>query len=72
MKKGLFVFLVKNSSHLQVETDTLPPTSKENSKEHGMGLKSIKEIVERYHGMLEIRTEEGMFEVFLYPPVETR
>lgn len=47
----------------------LPPTSKPDKTNHGFGLKSIKEIVDRYHGSLELRTENNMFNLFLYIPL---
>ncbi len=72
MQKGLFVLSVKNQSHLQLEAGILPVTTKRNTKEHGIGLRSIKEITERYEGQLEIVTEHGIFEVFLYLPIKAR
>lgn len=45
------------------------PTSKADKKNHGLGLRSIHEIVTRYHGHLEIKTENGVFELFLYLPL---
>ena len=45
------------------------PTSKEDKRNHGLGLKSIHEIVTRYHGHLEIKIENGVFDLFLYLPL---
>lgn len=50
----------------------LPPTSKPDKRNHGLGLQSMQEIVKRYHGNLEIKTEKGMFDLFLYLPLTTR
>ena len=36
----------------------------------GFGLRSMKEVVERNHGAMEIRAEGERFEVFLYMPLE--
>ena len=47
----------------------IPPTSKSDKRNHGLGLKSIHEIVTRYHGSLEIKTENGIFDLFLYIPL---
>lgn len=44
----------------------LPKTTKQDKKNHGLGLRSIREIVERYHGTMEIRTGERQFELFFY------
>lgn len=51
------------------QTDMIPPTSKTDKLTHGFGLRSIKEIVERYHGSLEIESENGTFNLFLYIPL---
>lgn len=47
------------------------PTSKLDKTNHGFGLQSIQEIVKRYHGKLEIKTENGIFDLFLYLPLTT-
>ncbi len=47
----------------------LPPTSKQDQGNHGFGLQSIREIVKRYHGQMEIKRENGGFELFLYLPL---
>lgn len=81
-QKGLFCLEVTNP----VDSDTedsgdntisgiwkegrFPQTSKSDKENHGIGLRSMKGIVERYHGAMEIKTEEGAFEVFLYLPME--
>lgn len=48
------------------EKEQLPPTAKADKENHGFGLRSMKEIVERNHGAMEIGAEEGIYEVFLY------
>lgn len=47
----------------------LPKTTKKDSKNHGLGLRSIQTIIKKYEGSMEIRQEEGMFHLFLYLPV---
>jgi len=47
----------------------IPPTSKPDKANHGLGLKSIQEIVKRYHGSMEIQTENNVFNLFLYLPL---
>lgn len=49
--------------------ESLPQTSKPDKENHGIGLRSMKEIVERYHGALELKAEGEVFEVFLYMPL---
>ncbi len=41
----------------------LPKTTKEKDGYHGFGLKSIRSIVEKYNGSLEIITRDGWFEL---------
>lgn len=41
--------------------DGLPETTKENKMYHGYGTKSIRYIVEKYHGFMEMRQEDGKF-----------
>lgn len=47
----------------------LLPTSKPDQENHGFGLQSIREIVKRYHGHMEIKCENGVFDLFLYLPL---
>ena len=49
----------------------LPPTSKPDKQNHGLGLKSMKEIVERCHGAMELKADGTLFELFLYMPLES-
>lgn len=77
-KKGLFCLEVSNpipdSKEHEAKTihddnlssKDIPPTSKADKMNHGFGLKSIHEIVSRYHGNLEIKTTDGIFDLFLY------
>jgi hypothetical protein len=41
--------------------DHLPQTTKDNPREHGYGLPSICAIVERYGGVVDIDTKDGIF-----------
>lgn len=47
----------------------LPTTSKADKANHGFGLKSIQEVVNRYHGHMELKIENSIFELFLYLPL---
>lgn len=69
-QKGLFCLEISNPVFVfSKDISALPPTSKPDKVNHGFGLKSIKEIVERYHGSLELRTENNVFNLFLYIPL---
>ena len=71
-RKGMLVVSVKNpmeeteSSKGIFQPGMLPKTTKQDKKNHGLGLRSIREIVERYHGTMEIRMGERQFELFFY------
>lgn len=58
-------------SEKRLEHSPLLPTSKPDKECHGFGLQSIQEIVKRYHGRLEIKTENGVFNLFLYLPLSS-
>lgn len=76
-QKGLFCLEMRNPLPDTIspvvlrgaEPDLILPTSKPDRANHGIGLKSIREIVERYHGSVEVKTTEGMFDLFLYIPL---
>lgn len=65
-QKGMFVLSVKNPSSVKVTEGKLPDTGKRDRKNHGVGLKSIQEAVKRYQGNMEVHTEDGIFELFLW------
>lgn len=68
----------KGMAFLQVENrytgevvfeDGLPVTTKSNTLYHGYGMKSIRSIVEKYGGTLNIRAEDGVFRVTVLLPL---
>lgn len=68
-QKGLFCLEVTNST-VGAQKNLLLQTSKADKENHGFGLRSMKEVVERNRGAMEIRVEGERFEVFLYMPLE--
>lgn len=46
-----------------------PKTTKKDVKNHGLGLRSIQETVRKYGGSMEIKQEDGSFNLFLYLPL---
>lgn len=83
VQKGLFCLKVTNpidSSDREIKyhsagsdssfgTDSIPATTKPNKRAHGLGLKSMREIVTRCQGELELKTEDGTAKLFLYIPL---
>lgn len=76
-QKGLFCLNVRNpisaSAHeMQYHSSrdgSMPASSKQDKRAHGLGLKSMLEIVRRNQGEMELKTENGMAELFLYMPI---
>lgn len=81
--KGLFCLEISNPypkegtkqaeplSGERAKRGLFPPTSKPDKRNHGLGLQSMQEIVKRYHGNLEIKSEDGIFDLFLYLPLSS-
>ena len=58
--KKCFLIEVKNSVDM-AEKNTAGVTNKENSREHGIGLLNVGDVVHEYHGALNIESENGIF-----------
>lgn len=70
VEKGLFAVRVSNTYlFLERGIDGRLSTLKKDRKNHGYGLASVEEIVERYGGRLEYEAKEKEFELFFYLPV---
>lgn len=74
--KGLLAVRVKNPlctsggyTGEMRQADHLPHTTKQDAANHGFGLKSMREVVKKYGGNMEIRRENGEFDLFLYMPL---
>ena len=53
---------------LQIGKDSLPITSKQHPKEHGYGMKSMKQSVEKYGGSMAYCLKENWFELTILIP----
>jgi hypothetical protein len=59
---GLVLIQMENPCPQPLElVDGLPKSSKEANGYHGFGLKSMREIAERYHGLLTVQQQDGRF-----------
>ncbi|MDE6014197.1 MAG: ATP-binding protein [Acetatifactor sp.] len=58
--KKCFLIEVKNSVDM-VEKNTVGFTNKENPQEHGIGLLNVGDVVHEYNGVLNIKSEKGIF-----------
>ena len=45
-------------------------TTKENTYEHGLGIKSVRAVVDKYNGICEFSEEEGLFTAEVLLPIE--
>ena len=78
-QKGLFCLRITNPTAPIQDNNLLnsseyqdfPSTSKQDKTKHGLGLKSMHEIVTRHHGSLNWKTEAEIFELFLYMPLNS-
>lgn len=69
VKRGFVVIVVGNSCTGQVQfSDGLPRTSKQDSRYHGFGTKSILAIARKYGGTASFRSEDGWFELKVVLP----
>ena len=61
-RAGRFVLEIVNSYTGEIEAqDKMLKTSKENQEFHGIGLKNVKGVLEKYNGMLEIDYADNVF-----------
>lgn len=71
--RGMVLIHIENFYDGDIEFDDgLPVTTKENKLYHGYGVKSIRNIVNKYNGDFFIRAEDGVFRLdILFPLSET-
>lgn len=74
--KGMLAVCVKNPCILwrtkERSVGELFQTTKKDTKNHGYGLRSIREVVKKYGGNMEAKREEEQFELFLWMPVQKK
>ena len=62
VRNSFFVFSLENSARKPVETKKPAPG-------HGLGLKIIRQVVEKYNGLLEMKQGEESYRVTLALPL---
>lgn len=68
-KKGYVNFVIKNSIETSVlQTNPHLRTNKSNSAWHGLGLKSVKETVSKYDGMMDFYENSNLFVADVWIP----
>lgn len=71
-KKKNFIFIrIENccESRLKIGKNGLPETHKADKSEHGYGMKSIRQTVEKYGGTMDYSLKDGWFELKILLPV---
>lgn len=67
-ERGLFMLLIENSFSGEIHTDL--STTKKNKVLHGFGISGMREIVERYGGILKTESKGSFFELLATIPLE--
>ena len=63
LDKGILFINIRNSCHGVADGKIQRlETTKEDAPNHGIGLRNISRIVEKYHGDMELICENGKFE----------
>ena len=58
------------SGEISLDKDGLPITTKDDKDYHGFGMKSIKMIVDKYHGDVSIVTKDNIFNLNIFIPIK--
>lgn len=64
-KKGRLILQIENSYKNIVKSQGKLQTTKKEKQGHGIGLESIREVAERYNGIMQIDYEDNLFVVLV-------
>lgn len=64
-QQGYFVLSIKNPTVCSENFHEIPPTTKSNKEQHGMGLYNIESVVKKYDGQMKIQCENRVFELMI-------
>lgn len=64
-QQGYFVMLIKNPTMCHYNFYDIPPTTKSEKEQHGMGLYNIESTVKKYNGQMKVKCENGVFELMI-------
>lgn len=67
--KKFFLLEVRNSAD-KAEQYKAGHSNKGNAKEHGIGLLNVRDVVQRYHGVMNVESQDGAFTISLLLPME--
>ena len=70
-EKAFALIQIKNHMEGKLQfRENLPVTSKADVNSHGFGMKSIRSIVEKYHGTMSVTAEDNIFTLNILIPLE--
>lgn len=64
-QQGYFVLSIKNPTVCSENYYSIPPTTKTDKENHGMGLYNIENTVNKHDGQMKIKCENGSFELMI-------
>ena len=64
-KKGRLILQIENSYKNIVKSQRKLQTTKKEKQGHGIGLESVREVAERYNGIMQIDYEDNLFVVLV-------
>ena len=69
-EKGFALIQIKNHMEGKLHfRENLPVTSKDDAANHGFGIKSIRSIVEKYHGTMTVTADNNIFVLTILIPL---
>ena len=66
----LFIWIENSIGVGIVEQDKFFKTSKENKKLHGLGMKSIDNVIRKYDGHKEYKIQKDKFQIYISVPLD--
>ena len=65
LQQGYFFMSIKNPTARSDNFYDIPPTTKAEKEQHGLGLYNIECAVKKYNGQMKIKCEDGVFELMI-------
>lgn len=71
--KGALFISVKNRYNGEIKSShTVYLSTKQNSREHGIGLINVNSVVQKYHGILNVEHDDEFFTISIMIPLENK
>lgn len=65
LQQGYFVMSIKNPTARSDSLYDIPPTTKAEKEQHGLGLYNIESAVKKHNGQMKIKCENGVFKLMI-------